>query len=289
MTAANVTGLGKPALDQMSTLQLPTLPAGAPFLLKSLTCEAIDFIELASVVEKFPGIAGKLISLVNSAWSAPVSEVTSLEVACSRLGLGVVRSTSIALAIAAPFNSAKCPSFDLEYYWCSVLLAAEAASRLIQVSSSQHEFEPATARAAGLLHNLGLLWLVDRLPAEVDQALIMHANGQVDSLQQGLVQILGFDQAQAGGHLGASWALPEPLVNAMKYYLHASFQGEYEELVTTVSLADRLVSAVVKEEPCSGQEIRLSRLGITGENLDDVYEQLKGQLVKTREIAKVLI
>lgn len=289
MTVATVSGFDISTLDQMSTLQLPTLPAGAPYLLKTLTNEAIEFVELASVVEKFPGIAGKLISLVNSAWSAPVSEVTSLEVACSRLGLGVVRSTSIALAIAAPFNPARCPSFDLEYYWCSALLAAEAASRLVSVSSSKHEFEPATARAAGLLHNLGLLWLVDRLPAEVDQVLTMAANDEVDSLQQGLAQALGFDQAQAGGHLGASWALPEPLVSAMKYYPQVSFQGTHRELVATVGLADRLVSAVLKEEPCSGQEIRVSRIGITGENLDNVYEQLRDQLVKTREIAKVLI
>ena len=152
---------GDSTFNQLATLQLPSMPAGAPYLLKSLTDESIDFVELASVVEKFPGIAGKLISLVNSAWSAPASEVTSLEATCSRLGLGVVRSTSIALAVASPFNSTRCPSFDLEYYWCSVLLTADAASRLVAVSSSKHEFEPATARAAGLLHNLGLLWLAD--------------------------------------------------------------------------------------------------------------------------------
>ncbi|MCP4187803.1 MAG: HDOD domain-containing protein [Gammaproteobacteria bacterium] len=77
---------GKPRLDQLSTLQLPTLPAGTSFLLKSLTNEDIDFIELASIIEKFPSIAGKLISLVNSAWSAPASAITSLEDTCSRLG-----------------------------------------------------------------------------------------------------------------------------------------------------------------------------------------------------------
>ena len=37
--------------DQISTLQLPTLPAGTPFLLKSLTNENIEFDELASIVE----------------------------------------------------------------------------------------------------------------------------------------------------------------------------------------------------------------------------------------------
>ncbi|MCP4387331.1 MAG: HDOD domain-containing protein [Gammaproteobacteria bacterium] len=289
MTAATITGFGQSTLDQMSTLQLPTLPAGAPYLLKSLTSETIDFVELAAVVEKFPGIAGKLISLVNSAWSAPVSEVTSLEVTCSRLGLGVVRSTSIALAIAAPFNPARCPSFDLEYYWCSVLLTADAASRLVPVSSPKHEFEPATARAAGLLHNLGLLWLVDRLPVEVDQALIMVKNDEVESLQQALSQVLGFDQAQAGGHLGNSWALPEPLVSAMRHYAQADYPGAQCELVITVGLATRLVAAILKQEPCPGQDIRLSRLGITEENLNKVFEQLKGQLVKTRDIAKVLI
>ena len=288
MTATSIRS-GESTLNQLSTLQLPSLPAGAPYLLKSLTNETIDFVELASVVEKFPGIAGKLISLVNSAWSAPVSEVTSLEATCSRLGLGVVRSTSIALAISAPFNPVKCPSFDLEYYWCSVLLTAEAASRLVAKSSSKHEFEPATARAAGLLHNLGLLWLVDRLPGEVDQALIMIKNDQAESLQQALAQVLGFDQAQAGGYLGNSWALPESLVSAMTHYSKTDYQGSQCELVATVGLAARVVSAVLKEESCFEQDIRLSSLGITEENLNNVFDQLNGQLVKTRDIAKVLI
>ena len=289
MTAAADAGVEIRTLDQMSTLQLPTLPAGAPWLLKSLTNEAIDFVELASIVEKFPGIAGKLISLVNSAWSAPVAEVTSLEATCSRLGLGVVRSTSIALAVAAPFNSSKCPAFDLEYYWCSVLLAADAASRLVSISASKHGFEPATARAAGLLHNLGLLWLADRLPAEVDRALAMAGTGEAESLQQALNRVLGFDQTQASGYLGASWGLPEPLVSAMRFYPQEGYQGEHDALVNVVGLADRLVSAVVKDEPCCGQEVRLSTLGITEANLHDVYEQIKSQLPRTREIAKVLI
>ncbi len=276
-------------LDQLGTLQLPSVPAGAPYLLKSLTSETIGFIELAAVVEKFPGIAGKLISLVNSAWSAPVSEVTSLEATCSRLGLGVVRSTSIALAISAPFNPARCPSFDLEYYWCSALLTAEAASRLTAVLSVKHEFEPATARAAGLLHNLGLLWLVDRLPAEVDRTLIMVKNDQAESVQQALSQVIGFDQVRAGGYLGNSWGLPNPLVSAMIHYPETDYRGSHCELVATVGLAARMVSAVLKEEPCLEQDIRLSSLGITQDNLENVFDQLNGQLVKTREIAKVLI
>lgn len=276
-------------LEQLSTLQLPTLPSGTPYLLESLTDENIDFVELAAIVEKFPGIAGKLISLVNSAWSAPASEVTSLEATCSRLGLGVVRSTSIALAVATPFNPANCPAFDLEYYWCSVLLTADASSRLVSVASPPHEFEPATLRAAGLLHNLGLLWLVDRQPAEVDRALTMLAGQQFESLQQALQQVLGYDQAQAGEYLGNSWKLPRPLITAMAHFPQVDYRGDYCEIVNTVGLAAELVSALLRQEACPENDPRMWGLGITGEDLHSVFAQLEGQLSKTRDIAKILI
>ena len=276
-------------LYQLSTLKLPTLPAGTPFLLKSLTNEDIDFVELATILEKFPSIAGKLISLANSAWSAPTSEVTSLEGTCSRLGLGVVRSTSIALAIAAPFNPTRCLSFDPEYFWCSALMTADAASRLALISSSCNDLEASTARAAGLLHNLALLWLVDKLPEEVDQALTMVNNKQTESLQQALIQVVGFDQLQAGGHLGLSWALPDRLVQAMSHYLEVEYQGSEREIINTVGLAVKMVSAVLKEEPCPEPDSRLSVLGIEEENFNTAFAQLNKQLVKTRAIAKVLI
>jgi len=276
-------------LYQLSTLQLPTLPAGTPFLLKSLTNENIDFVELALLLENFPSIAGKLISLANSAWSAPTSEVTSLEATCSRLGLSIVKSTSIALAIAAPFNPTRCLSFDPEHFWCSALLTADAASRLALISSSNNDLESSTVRAAGLLHNLALLWLVDKLPDEVDQAYQRVKDSKAESLHQALVQILGFNQQQAGQHLGNSWALPELLVSAMTHYPEVNYQGSSLEIVTTVGLAVKLVLATLQGESCPEPDIRLSILGITEEKFTTVFEQLSQQLEKTRTIAKVLI
>ena len=274
-------------LSRLSTLQLPTLPASIPFLLKSLDKKDIDFIELATQMEKFPSIVGKLVSLANSAWSSPIAEVTSLEIACSRLGMDVVKSTSIGLAIAAPFNSMRCPSFDAEYFWSSALLTADAASRLIAVSSVDSGLESSTARTAGLLHNLALLWLVDKFPAEVNQAMTMVKNNQIESLRQALVHILGFDQQQAGRQLGISWDLPEPLVESMSHFPDTSYQGSQRAIVTTIGLAAKLVSAVMKEESYPSTDIRLASLGITEENLSQTFNQLNDQIVKVRALASV--
>ena len=250
-----------PCLQRLSTLKLPTLPAGMLFLFESLTNENIDFAELAEVLEKFPSIAGKLISLANSVWSAPTDEVSSLENACARLGFGVVRSTSIALAIAAPFDAARCPSFDPERYWCGALLTADAASRLALAVSGDDGPQPATARAAGLLHDLGLLWLVDKLPDEVDRALVMVERQPETNLQQALSQVLGFDQVKATTRLADAWGLPESLATPMTHYRDAGYRGPQQAMVDTVGLAVALVSAILADQPCPRPDARLPRRG----------------------------
>ncbi len=105
--------------------QLPVLPSGVPYLLQTLMDENIDNNKLKAVIGRFPSIAARLLCLANSAWAAPPVPVTSLDMACARLGLNIVRSVSIALAISSPFNPARCPAFDAERYWCTALLVAD--------------------------------------------------------------------------------------------------------------------------------------------------------------------
>ncbi len=287
--SASPTTAEAPCLQRLSTLKLPTLPAGTLFLFESLTNEHIDFAELAGVLEKFPSIAGKLISLANSVWSAPTSEVTSLENACARLGFGVVRSTSIALAIAAPFDSARCPSFDPERYWCSALLTADAASRLALAVSVDVGLEPSTARAAGLLHELGLLWLVDKLPDEVDQALVMVEKQLEANLQLALSRVLGFDQEKATARLADAWGLPETMARAMTHYRDIGYRGPQEAIVANVGLAVTLVSAILADQPCPPPDGRLPALGIAAAHFAEIHATLAGQLERTRAVARVLV
>ena len=69
-------------------------------MLSSLADDSVGFHELAVIIERFSNIAGRLIVLANFAKSTTVGEIATLEQACGRLGLNVVRSVSIALAIS---------------------------------------------------------------------------------------------------------------------------------------------------------------------------------------------
>ncbi|RDH85108.1 MAG: histidine kinase [endosymbiont of Escarpia spicata] len=274
--------------DRLSRRQVPVLPPGASYLLKVLTDENIEFSELAQIIERFPTIAGRLIALANSAWSSPVNTITALDRACSRLGFSVVRSTSIALAVASPFDPSRCPGFNTESFWARALMTADAASWLAPVASSVDDLESSAARTAGLLHSLGLLWLTDQLPDEVNQAYTIVEESDSVSLSQALSGVIGFDDVYAGGYLGGSWHLPEQLVAAMAHYPEPGFQGGYWETATLVGVAVSLVTAVQQGTPWFATDSRLERLGITAPAAEKVVQQVDRQFERTQELAKTL-
>jgi len=276
------------ALDRLSSRQLPVLSSGVASLLESLSDENIDFLSLTRVIEQFPSIAGRLISVANSAWSAPKSTITSLEMACTRLGLGVVKSTSIALAVASPFDPGRCPAFDVVLYWCGALVTADAAALLASASHLTTELDPSAARSAGLLHNLGLLWLADQLPMETQQALLAIKENPSLSLGQTFIEITGFSHTEAGGHLAQAWQLPAPLAIAMRHYPESDFEGEHWEMSCVVGLARLFTTAVIRGEPCPEIDGCFKRLGISTDAAEKVFLDLNRQFEKTEALSKTL-
>ncbi len=275
-------------LDELAIKQLPVLPPGAPFLLKSLSDENISIKELSAIIERFPIIVARLITLSNSAWSSPVTSITSLDVACARLGFGVVRSVSIALAVSAPFNANHCPTFDPERFWCSALLAADASNWLAMAAHSRPGLDSATARAAGLLHNLGILWLTDQLPNEMQQVYTQLRQAPGLPLNEVLQDTFGIDFHVATGRLAQILELPETLVVAMSQQGNIAYRDENWQLASLVGVAVRMVSSLYHELPWQADEYRLHKLSISTTESDEIFERLSAQFERTRELASSL-
>lgn len=269
----------------VGTAKVPVLPSGVPELMSKLTDENITFQQLAETLECFPTISARLLGLANSPWSAPSLPVTSLDIACSRLGLDTVRSVSIALAISAPFNPQRCAVFDHRRYWCSALLVAEMASRLAFASSETVAVMPSTARAAGLLHNLGLLWLADCLPGETAKALAMTANEPGLSVNAALIACCGVGHNQAGSALAHAWRLPSPVLAAMSYHTPGqagTMEGNVAYLVAT---AAALVSTLYREPEESTVNLLFGGLNIGVDSREQVYSELNAAFPRIQELA----
>ncbi len=98
-------------------LRLPALSNNIQNLLKALADENVSCDHIAEIIGLYPEISVRLISLANSVWSSPPKPIIDIRSCCVRLGLPVIKSVSIAIAVASIFNFAGCPNFDPERFW----------------------------------------------------------------------------------------------------------------------------------------------------------------------------
>lgn len=270
--------------------KLPTLPIGIEHLLKVLADDNLTYPQLAEVIINHPNIVARLIALANSAWAASVVPITNLETACARLGLTVVRSTSIALAIASPFNPARCPGFSVERFWTSGILVSEGARLLVAKVKGGllPDDDKGAAQTAGILHHFGLLWFADQMPEETSKALISGANDPEISISQTLRNQTYVDYTVVGGWIAREWGLPELLATPIEHHLDIEYKQQLWEMVLLVGSAARIAAALQRGDDEVPDNYRLESLGISQAIQETVYQQLSKKYEGCREMARAL-
>lgn len=188
--------------------ELPVLAANTAELLTILTDRDSDMGDVANSIENHATIVAKIVSLANSSWSMPVTPVSALDQACSRLGLDIVRTLSIALTVGRSFSVSRCENFNPVHFWMSSIVTANLASSLAE----EQGLDVGAARTAGLVHNVGLLWLADGLAEDTNAALLTASHQPDRSLDKLLDSHCGIGYREASRQLLTHWNMPEELI-----------------------------------------------------------------------------
>ncbi|WP_457575184.1 HDOD domain-containing protein [Desulfomarina sp.] len=276
-----------PVLQTLNRAQLPVLPSSVSTLLTAFEDEALDYSRIAEILQNFPTIVIRLISLANSAWSAPIRKITELDEACARLGFGVVKSISISLAVSAPFDPGRCPPFDVHKYWVRAMAVAETTFNLTVARPGKDLLK--SARTAGILHNLGLLWMAHQLPQATALALRLHQSDQNISINQTLKEQTGAGYREAGGYLGKLWCLPDPLPQTMEFHENKDYRNKGWEMSLLVGVAVSMVTATELNLKWSPPFDPLEILGIKPVDAEKIFDYLWEQLERIHQSATILI
>ena len=188
---------------------VPNLSPNVGALMGVMTADDVEFDEVVRQIELHPVILARLIGLANSAWAAPGQPIDDPERACIHLGLSVVKSASIAYALANTFKTTLSESFDPVRFWACALLAGETATRL----SVNSESVDSSARTPAMLRQLGLLWLVHDAPDRTELALKRQQDFKL-GLNESLRAYVGIDHLEATRILFEAWELPESTLHA---------------------------------------------------------------------------
>lgn len=277
-----------PLKEKLGTpIRLSSMVTNIHVLVNDLADESLDFRQLAAVLGHYPVIAARILALANSAWAAPVMPVTTLENACARLGVTVVKSMTIAIAVASSFNQANCPAFDSQQFWLNSLLVAEGAFLLAQQLPNAYACCADTTKTAGILHGIGLLWMVEHLPMETGRALQQVVQDLSIPLNHALQDWTGGDYCWVGAWIAKQWHIPDVLVAVLRHHQDDSYRGDAWEMSLIVGTALKMAMALpLVADTSSPTNEALLALGIGQDKQHAIFEQLAYKYEKTKLLAR---
>ncbi len=199
------------AVGSMS--DLPSLPKVYEELTSALRNPNISLNKIAKIVEQDVGISAKLLQLANSALFGTVRDMNTVHMAVSYMGLDVIQHMVLSLEVFRSFEGlGKIEGFSLEATQEHAQLTAKITARLLPA-----KYMADTAIVAALLHDVGKLVLVSKMPGRFKRCL-ETSREQNRPLYQVEEELGGITHAEIGAYLLGLWGLPYSVAEAVAHH-----------------------------------------------------------------------
>jgi HD-like signal output (HDOD) protein len=201
-----------------STVNIPTIPTILTEITAVINSPEGSAKEAACVIERDPAIATRVLRLVNSSFYGLRNAVSSINLACSILGLAVIKNVVVQATVLQTFGtSTKVKGFDVNRLWDHSFKTAVACRLLAERSTAAHGLTKDEAYTCGLIHDIGKMILVDSQPERFSEALQLCRTRNIP-LARAEGDLLGFNHAHVGGLLASRWKLADAVQAAVMYH-----------------------------------------------------------------------
>ena len=239
LDAASKIPLPAPEDINQAAVDLKPIPQVALKVMRMIDEDLYEIDDLIEEIRKDQVISAKTLQLCNSAMFSTRKQIESLEHAVIMLG----QKWLLKLVVSSSINN----FFDqcgMGYSLCKGGIFHHAIGTAI-LSEKLADFSgatsPSVAYTAGLLHDIGKVAL-DQYVSAAFPLFYRQLNEKEQNLLEIEKDVLGNDHTSIGGDLAHGWALPESLVEAIRYHHAPRTPVQNAELVHIVYLADLVMS-----------------------------------------------
>ena len=195
--------------------------------------------ELARLVEGSPALAARVLRLANSAMFSPIEPVLNLPRAVAMIGNVVLRQLVLTALVMLRGAGNRSPRQiqAADRVMGDSIRSAVIARHLASLSGLA---QPDDAFAAGLVHDLGQIYVLDAVGDTYAEYLLKLAGDlRAES------ELAGTTHVEVGAALAQDWQLPKPL----EVVLSAHHVAVPDPLTRVVAAADRIVPDVDWTDP----------------------------------------
>lgn len=217
---------------------LPALPVIVTRLLEAVDDPHTSASEMATLISSDPALATRLLKLANSAFYGFPRRIGTVNLAVVVLGFEIVRDLCLSVVITDCFFhvDGQLP-FDKEGFWAHSLASAIGARMIYRTCHASH---PGEGFIAGLVHDIGKLFLAKYFPDDYAQVL-SRLKQEGTPLLEAEREVFSLTHPVAGSWLLDEWNLPVWLVEATRHHHNQENAEEPNRLAQAVCFADALV------------------------------------------------
>ncbi len=220
--------------------KLFTLPSIVFQLQELLFNETSTAVEIAELIGLDPALTARILRLANSSFYSFPSQIDTVSRAVTIVGTTEIYNLALATAAVSSFRGVNSTIINMPNFWKHSIYTGLVAKNLLNqtgIRNSEYIF------VAGLLHNIGLLVLVEQYPDAVNQ--INARSEQLPSWEREQ-EILQFTYADSSYQLLADWNLPLTIIRPVLHQHNPQATEEAYQLASAcIHIGSRSASSAV--------------------------------------------
>ena len=266
-----------------STVEIPTIPTTLMEINQALASEEGSAAQAATIIEKDPAIAARVLRLVNSSLYALRNPVSEIGLACSMIGLKMIRNIVVQASVLEKLTvDAADVEFDPNWLWDHSFKTAFACRRLATAATIDVGLDAHDAYTAGLIHDVGKMVLLQQQPEQFADALRQSSETGMTSAAAE-EKVFGFSHADFAGLLTQRWKLSPKIQEAVSYHHHPYAPGDEFDCGQLVRCANSIAHDEAEQGGGYTADLvdsdQLELLGISDEELEAIRAEVRDHVL----------
>jgi HD-like signal output (HDOD) protein len=173
--------------------------------------------DLIKVIQMDPVLTGKVLKLVNSSFFGLPTQITSLSRAVILLGLNTIKHLALTSCVLGSLQKGlRSKHLSSEQFW-TYSVGTAVFSQILGRELKLDKQVIDDLFLVGLLHCIGIAFLMQFYPSEYEQVLALAKEREVP-LTEVESDMMGISHLEVGERLAMRWRLPDWLVDGVKNY-----------------------------------------------------------------------
>jgi HD-like signal output (HDOD) protein len=220
--------------------QIPTLPKIFYQFKQAIDDPESSFDEISGLVGNDPGLAVRILKIVNSAFFGFPEQVETISHAISIIGREQLNDLVLSTVVMDQFKNIPQSSLNMESFWMHSIACGLSARNLALLNG---EDNPERFFVAGLLHDIGRLIISLKLPFKVLE-VSLRCKSKDETLHKAEFEAMGFTHADVGGELMRTWKLPKALEEAVEFHHNPAEATEFSLEASMIHVAETIANTL---------------------------------------------